>query len=281
MDNNSIPITRPNSQSNNPDLSNQFIKPLNKIESKFPTEIYKLISKGWFYDANNPLSKGEVELLPATTKTEDLLSSQSLLKSGKVFDEVIKSLLVDKSINPEDILICDKNGLLMFIRQMMYGNTYNFTCKCPNCDKENKCETDLSKYEDIPYNFEQLERGKNEFTFELPFSKITVTYKLLSQKDDNAIDAELKKVGSSSGINKEMSTRLIYIITSINGNTDKNKIRLFVANELLAKDSLALRKDIRKNTPTTNNTFNFTCQFCGVEKEMEPVIAGSFFWPES
>jgi hypothetical protein len=60
----------------------------------------------------------------------------------------------------------------------------------------------------------------NEFTFTLPKSKNTITFKLLTHKDEQDISRELeglKKINKDTS--PELSTRLKYIITSVEGKT--------------------------------------------------------------
>jgi len=65
-------------------------------ETKFPTEMVNLPSKGWFYDSTNPLASGEVEVKYMTAKEEDILTSQNLIKKGVVFDKLLDALVVSK-----------------------------------------------------------------------------------------------------------------------------------------------------------------------------------------
>ena len=53
-------------------------------DSKFPTEIIELPSKGYFYPKENPLSSGKVEMRYMTAREEDILTSPNLLILGLV-----------------------------------------------------------------------------------------------------------------------------------------------------------------------------------------------------
>ena len=93
---------------------------------EFPTETVDLPSKGHFYFQGHPLSSGKVELKYMTAKEEDILTSQNLIQQGTVIDVLLESLIVDKSIKVEDLLVGDKNALMVAARVLGYGADYEF-----------------------------------------------------------------------------------------------------------------------------------------------------------
>jgi len=272
QDPNLIPISRPS-------VTNPVPQPV-KQESKFPTEVINLPSKGWFYPEESPLAKGTLEIKMMTAKEEDILTSRNLIQKNIVLDKLLESVIVDKTVKPEEMLICDRNAAFYALRRLAYGDKYDVTISCPRCGKENGVAVDLSNVDNKPFDFEKYPRGQNSFKFTLPFSKVDITFKLLSKKDEEAIDRELEAFAKiTKEMTKEITTRLLYLITSVNGDTDKMKIRRFVNEELPSKDSLALRKYIRETMPDVESKFPFTCQFCGLEREEETPMGVSFFWP--
>ena len=94
---------------------------------KFPTEMVELPSKGYFYADGHPLSSGKVEVKYMTAKEEDILTSQNLIQQGIVIDKLLESLVVDKSIKIDDMLIGDKNAIMVASRVLAYGKDYEFT----------------------------------------------------------------------------------------------------------------------------------------------------------
>jgi outer membrane cobalamin receptor len=83
-----------------------------------------------------------------------------------------------------------------------------------------------------------------------------------------------KKINKNSS--PEMSTRLKYIITSVGGNKDPKDIRSFVDQQLLARDSRALREYIKEVQPDVDLTF-----FPEGSNEKVAIPVGlSFFWPD-
>ncbi len=267
-----IPITRPS--------VTQPVPP--KAETKFPTEVINLPSKGWFYPRENPLSSGQLELKMMTAKEEDILTSPNLIQKNLALDKVLEAIIIDKAVNIEDMLVCDRNAAFFALRRLAYGDQYEANLTCPRCGKENTVNIDLGKMDNRPFDFDKYPKEENSFKFKLPYSGKTVTFKLLTKKDENAIEAELKGMEKvSKDIRREITTRLGYIITSVDGSTDRATIRRFVNEELISKDSLALRTHMRELLPDIDNTFNFVCSKCQLERKEEIPMGLSFFWPNA
>ena len=94
-----------------------------KIE--FPTEIIELTSKGFLYPLDSTLSSGQVEMKYMTAKEEDILTNTSYIRSGIVFDKLMQALLVTK-FPYGDLLVCDKNTVLISARILGYGPMFKF-----------------------------------------------------------------------------------------------------------------------------------------------------------
>ena len=239
-------------------------------EFKLPTETVELPSKGLLYPEDSELAKGTVELKYMTAKEEDILTNQSYIKNGTVLDRLMKSLIISK-INYDDLLIGDKNAIMVASRILGYGAEYTF-----NYLGESHT-VDLSQVENKPLKEELFTSHVNEFTFTLPKSGNVVTFKLLSHKDEQDITRELeglKKINKDAS--PELSTRLKYLITSVEGKRDKKDIREFVDNYLLAQDSRALREYIREIQPDVDLTFFPD----GSDDRISIPIGISFFWPD-
>lgn len=266
-----IPITRPNISQPSPSI---------KQECKFPTEIINLPSKGWFYPLDNPLSNGTLELKMMTAKEEDILTSRNLIQKNIVLDKLLESVIINKSINADDMFICDRNAAFFAIRRLAYGNTYDAVLTCGRCGKENNISIDLGKMDNKPFDFEKYPKGENSFTYTLPLSGITLTYKILNKKDENLIESELTGFAKiNKDFTREVTTRLSHIITAVDGVQDKNRIRKFVNEEFASRDSLSFRKHIRDNMPDIDSSFDFYCSNCSLEKKEETPMGVSFFWP--
>jgi hypothetical protein len=252
-------------------------------EPKYPTEIVPLPTRGWFYPEGHPLATGEIEVKQMSAREEDLLSNQDANKRGKILDKLLETLIVNKNIKLDEILTPDKNAILIAIRRLAYGDEYPVMITCPNCSTKNKTVVNLANITYREFPFDSATKGVNAFAFELPCKK-PVVFKILNGSDDVSIEAEinsLKKL-SKEPIAREWTTRLKYIITEIDGKTDKVAIRKFIDEQMTAKDSLALRKYMREFLPDVDFTFDFTCQdsSCNLERRLDIPLGASFLWPD-
>jgi hypothetical protein len=239
-------------------------------EFVLPTEQVKLPSQGYLYPEDSELAKGVIEMKYMTAKEEDILTNQSYIKNGTVLDKLMKSLIVSK-INYDDLLIGDKNAIMVAARILGYGATYTFEY---NGEEQT---VDLSEIDNKPLKEELYAARVNEFNFTLPKSKYEVTFKLLTHKDEQDINRELEGLKKLHKDNApELSTRLKYIITSINGDREKKTIREFVDNYLLASDSRALREYVREIQPDVDLTFFPS----GGDDRVSLPIGLKFFWPD-
>lgn len=216
---------------------------------KLPTEQVDLPSQGLLYPESHPLASGKVEMKYMTAREEDILTNQAYIEKGIVIDKLLQSMVVD-DIDLNDLLIGDKNALLIAARILGYGKSYKFNWGGQEYD------IDLSSLKPKHLNPELITDRKNEFEFELPASKNRVTFKLLTQGDEKKIEEELKGLRRLQKENApELSTRLKHIITSINGDRERSSVREFVSDYLLAQDSKALRTYIREIQADIDLTF--------------------------
>ena len=216
-----------------------------------------------------------------TAREEDILTSSNLIKKGIVIDTLINSLLVN-DITYDDLLVGDKNAIMIASRILGYGKDYNIDMTCPKCQEANKITVDLTMLGNKELKFDNYEKGKNEFEFELPLSKTTVTYQLMSGASEKKLEAELKglsKFTNKTGPGKDLTTRLKHQIVAIDGNREKKAIRDWVDTELYAQDSLALRTEMRTQAPDVVTDMNFECEQCAHTETVDMPIDVNFFWP--
>jgi hypothetical protein len=274
--NEEIQITRTKPVSSNPPVEN---KPM------YPTETVELPSRGYFYADGNPLQSGVVEIKMMTAKEEDILTNENLIKKGIVLDKLLESLIVGPSnINYNDLLICDKNSLYVATRRFAYGDNYGpLEVKCPSCSNTNKININLGDVQDKDFDFSNVQKGTNNFKFQLPFSKKNVEYKILNSGEETQIENDIKILSKKlkSASVGQITTRLKRIIVTLDGDPDKSKINSFVDNELLSRDSMALRSDIKNNTPDIDLTYNFVCDNCSHEERLDVPMTVQFFWPDA
>ena len=241
-------------------------------ENTFPTEIVELPSQGKLYSKNSPLASGKVEMRYMSAADEDILTNQSFIEKGIVVDKLLQSLIVDKSINYGDLLVGDKNALLIAARILGYGGKYEFEYRG---EKE---EVDLTQLLQKPLHPDFVAAETNNFTFTCPATGAVLEFKLLTHSDEQAIEQELKglrRIKKDSV--PELSTRLKYMIQSVDGVTDRKAVRDFVDTKFLARDSRAFRKYVSDLQPDIDMRFY---PEDGPEDGVEIPITVSFLWPD-
>jgi len=241
-------------------------------EVKFPTEVVDLPSNGLLYPKGSPLSSGKIEIKYMTAKEEDILTSANLIRQGVVVEKLLESIIVDKSIKVDELLIGDKNAVLIASRILAYGKEYEVEVE------GQKVEVDLTKLKDIPLKKSLVTNGVNEFEFELPTTKRKLTFKLLTSGDERIISEEIKGYEKIHGIGYELTTRLKHQIISVDGDTKRATINSFVDNEFLSRDSIQFRAHIADIMPDVDMTSTFTDSE-GNEKEFTVPMTVTFLWP--
>jgi len=239
-------------------------------EFKIPTEKIELPSKGLVYPPENPLAQGFVEMKYMTAKEEDILLNSNYIKNGTAIDKLMKALIVTP-INYDDLIVGDKNAIMVASRILGYGAEYTF-------EYDGETHTvDLSQLDSKPLDKSLFTPGVNEFPYTFPFSKTEITFKLLQHRDESNITRELeglKKINKDNS--PELSTRLKYMITSVAGNREVKTIREFVDKHLLARDAKSLRSHIKNFQPDVDLTFFPS----GDSDRVNIPIGIKFFWPD-
>jgi hypothetical protein len=277
------------------DLANQ-IRQQHEVKQvsdyKFPTEIIELPSKGLIYPKDNPLSSGKLEMKYMTAREEDILSTQSYIKDGSVLDRLFQSLIVSNGdgspIKYTDLVIGDKNAVMLAARILGYGKDYSVEIQDPFSEAAQKEVIDLTQFINKEYDGSgQTELHKNEFRFELPQSKRVVTFMSLNESKERLIKHKLEEQIKANRklkrdeASKELTTRLKVAILSIDDSYDIKDVENFVDNELFAVDSRALRNHMSEVMPDIDLSWEFISEETGRAEEMTLPIGVGFFWPQA
>ena len=245
-----------------------------------PRDFVMLPSKGRVYSSDSALhNMEELEVRHLTAADEDIMTSRALLRSGKAIDTMLSNVIINKSINVEQLVSGDKNAILTFLRITGYGPEYPVDLDCPNCDEPVSYEFDLSQLKMKFLDNDPVNEGENRFGFELP-SGINIEFKLLNSAEDVAITAEQEKYKkvTKSPLEKTVTTRLKHQIISIDGNDVKSFINNFVDN-MNVRDSRAFRKHLEALEPDVIMKQDFVCPMCSYSEEVDIPITVGFFWP--
>jgi len=253
-----------------------------------PTEFVELPSGGKYYDEGHPLhNESTIEIKHMTTKEEDILTSQALLKQGKAMDRFLQQIVLDPRINVDTLLVGDKNAVLVAARKTGYGAEYLTSMDCPSCSESVKFgfNLDLAK---ISTGASLDELGDNvsktnNSTFlvsSLPVTKWSVEVRLLNSLDEKKI-IETTEGRRKRGLSEDaLSAQLSSFIVSIEGVTDKGQINQAISI-MPARDSRFIRDTYRKLIPNIDLSQEFACSECGHSGEVEVPFTTDFFWPDA
>ena len=249
-----------------------------------PTEFVELPSKGRFYHENHPLHNTEtIEIKQMTAKEEDLLTSRALLKKGVALDRVIKSIIIDKRINPDTLLVGDRNAIMVAARISGYGSEYSTNINCPSCMSTQEYSFDLLDsnitYGTISDELDIKEIGGGLFSTILPRTKFEVTFKLLCGNDEKKLLDHISGARKKNKQENSVTTQIKLITHSINGDSSPAAINFFVEN-VPSLDAQHLRAAFKMVSPDLDLTQYFSCNECGYETDLEVPLTSDFFWPK-
>ena len=246
-----------------------------------PTEFVELPSEGSFYPEGHALyGRTSIEIKHMTAKEEDILTSESLLRKGIAIERLLQSLIVDKSIKLDDLLVGDKNALIVGARITGYGADYLTSVSCPSCRVAQEVEFDLSDLENrkcIPP--EGVERtAEDTFFVPLPHSGVTVELRLLTGHEERQyLSASSRK--RKKKLRESSSTDLLrLLILSVDGYESVESINNLL-EVLPVKDSVYIREVYEQISPDVNLNQEFECQSCGYEGSTGVPLSADFFWP--
>lgn len=265
-----------------PEKINLENQPKRRARIEVPTEVVPLPSLGKVYPVGSPLhGRDRVEIKSMTAHEEDILTSRALLKQGKAFTALIGSCLMDKEIDPEDLLVGDRNALLIAIRITGYGAEYAASSVCPACGESSKVEFDLSKLPVKQLETDPPAPGQNLYSFELPVTKKNVTFSLMTGRTERDLSAENEKKRKLYGpdmIEENVTAELARQIVSLGDETDRDVISMLV-KQLPARDSRALARKIDELSPGVELQQSVVCPRCKETSEVAVPMGPDFFWP--
>jgi len=254
----------------------------NSMQFIVPTEVIMLPSKGLFYQEGHPLYQREtVEIRHMTTKEEDILTNQSYLKNGTIIDKLLQSILIEPKMNVKDMLLGDKNALLIACRIYGYGPEYETRYACPSCGTNQNHTFDLEEVEHIDF-MSNLSEFEAEVDYDrelvvLPIPRTNTRLELRLLKEEASDFKKKKKSLRNAG---QITKQYEKMISSVNGNSDIRYIRSYIGS-MSALDSRYLRAAYSKITPGVDFQTSFECRECDFEDAVEVPLTAEFFWPKS
>jgi len=257
------------------------------LDFPLPTEYVDLPSKGKFYDPEHPLhGKEMVQINFMTAKDEDILSNKMLLKKGKAIEKFIEHILVDKSIKSSDLLVGDKNAILIAARISGYGNIYEASVMCKYCGTRMTQKFDLNEVQikngGIIENDGKVRIGaKGHYIVKLERSGWEVELKPLFGKDEeylfNLVENARKSKKEVDLLLAQLRLIIVSIIIGDNVYSDSSQIEKAIS-VMPAGDSRAVRNKYYELFPDIIAKKSIVCVDCEGEQEVDMPFDVGFFW---
>jgi hypothetical protein len=214
---------------------------LSQQESILPYDVVTLPSNGVFY-VNK---KKSVKVTYLNASDENLLATSSIISDGSLVDSLLTRKIVDKDIKVVDMPECDKEAILVFLRNTAFGSDYKVTLTDPKTNKEFEETLDMSiiSTKDVDVVMDD----NNEFDFYLEKSQKKVKLSLISPSDKRYL-TEIEETHKNSPISPYMTKQLERMVKEIDGNRDPMTISQII-QMLPIIDSQSIRKIVKTNTP--------------------------------
>jgi len=261
----------------NPEIPQEF----KQKEFQVPTDTMELPSLGVFY----PNGQKTVKVKYLTAEEDDILFSPELLKSGKVLDALLQIAVVDDTLNPDDMLVGDRNAILIHLRKNGLGDIYNPGKGYINCHECGEgFDPDIDLRDLVPKKLEDMPDEKGEYDFTMPLMGSKIKFRLLNGHDENKLSKAsktgTKRKGSNYKISKVVTERYKLQIMEVDGNRDKLYVSSFVS-AMPMKDSMVFREYVKMVSPGVDFNYVFTCKHCGANFEDDVPLTPKLFYPEA
>jgi hypothetical protein len=252
---------------------NPYILELSQPNYNAPFDVIPLPSKGKTYKNK----KENIKIAYMTTADENILTSPNLLQSGEFLSVFINRKILDPNLRYEDLIMGDRNAIMIWLRATGYGEMYPITV----LDNDNEVfdvEFNLNDLKIKELSVEPDEEGL--FDYELKLSKAHIKFKLLTMGEIEAVERIiLKEKEDGVPVNNQTIYFMERMIVQVNGSRDKGYIKDFVAsmrindakgfNEYVEEIDCGVDMNITVGTPGGGSVDTFL------------PLNFKFFWPNS
>ena len=166
----------------------------NNTESFAQYDIIQLPSNGQCY--KNKLDRVPVAYL--TAYDENIITSPNLYKDGLVIDFLLKNKIVNKDINPDDLVSGDVDAITLFLRATSYGPEFPIVVRDPDSGEQIETVVDLTTLK--PKDFKLIGDENGWFEYETPLKKDKIKFRYLTRKQEKQLQkiTELENNGTKA-----------------------------------------------------------------------------------
>jgi hypothetical protein len=257
-------------------------QPGDSLEWTPPVATVPLPSRGKVYPPESPLFDVQsLDVRAMTAADENIMTSPALIRRGRMLSALIKACITNRSVSPDDMLVGDKNALMVAIRNASYGPGYLAGVSCPECDKEHEAHFDLSKLSLKTLDEDPIEMGSNLFSFQLPVTKKVVRFRLHTGASEAELSQVLQAQAKAAGpgaVEQNVTQEILSHIVSIDNVDDRTKIARFVQS-MPVLDARKFMAHVKAITPDVEMRQVAECPACGEKSEVTIPLGMEFFWP--
>tara|TARA_R100001509_G_scaffold43822_4_gene23762 strand:- start:1946 stop:2701 length:756 start_codon:yes stop_codon:yes gene_type:complete len=219
-----------------------------------PVTITNLPSKGKFYSGYQG-----IELKPLT-----FLDEQKILSSKGANVDIVSKLLEKtvEGVDIEELLSMDKMFLLMKVRELSYGDKYDFNITCPNCTSEIQTSLNLSENLNMTQVPDDLSDPREIM---LPRLKVKAEVRFPRSREEVLLSSP-----------EEVYKNMYRFVVSVDDNPDP----VFISKALKRmhiQDVKTIMAELNKGEYGVNPRFIFECPECSHTETMAIPMDVNFF----
>jgi hypothetical protein len=151
--------------------------------------------------SNGQCYKNKMDRIPVaylTAYDENIITSPNLYKDGLVIDFLLKSKIVNKDINPDDLVSGDVDAITLFLRATSYGPEFPIVVRDPDTGEQIDTTVDLTTLK--PREFKLIGDENGWFEYETPIKKDKIKFRYLTRKQEKQLQkvTELENNGTKA-----------------------------------------------------------------------------------
>ena len=239
-----------------------------QMDFNLPHDVVELPSKGKFYKNR----KSSVKVGYLTAADENILLGQK--NADNIVSTLLRNKIYEPDFNPDQLLDCDTEAILIFLRNTSFGTQYNFTLRDPKTLSDFEATTTLDELNVIQAKITPNNEGL--FELSLPVSGKKVKCKLLNNSDVKNLQ-KLQDQYPEGVIAPVVTKRLEMMVEEMDGNREKTVIAQEIQTLPIA-DSKYIRNSMRDAEPRLDLERVFTAP-SGEKVTARIAFGAEFFRP--
>jgi len=210
--------------------------------NQIPGVVVDLPSRGLVYPKSSVLREGCLEMRHMTAYDEDILTNKNYIQHNILFEKLIESVITTPGFNVNELIEADKEWLIVMIRSISYGQTYDVQVTTPS-NETITATVNLANLQFKPFDLISDDNGLFEYKTD---KQDVLKFKFLSANTMKSLPDD-----------RAVTFILNNSIFQVNDITDKNKISNWIQYKFLREDSSKFRKYMQLNAPEVDLSYEF------------------------